>query len=132
MGSLLSALPHARKVLGYILEDTDATLDRSRIADSIVWFLLLLEEYVEAEKIRWTAVVGREEVLEVKHPDTLASISHLGFVLAMQDKYEEAKRYIGKLWKEGSTYTRSLALGRQTRLHPLFSPPPPTPSLSIP
>ena len=79
-------LPHARKVLGYVLEETNATLDRSRIADNTVWYLFLVGEYAAAEKIGRTAVVGRENVLEVEHPDTLTSVSNLGSVLQSQGK----------------------------------------------
>ena len=84
-------LPHARKVLGYVLKETEATLDRARIADNTVWYLLLSGEYAAAERIGRTAVVGREEVLGVEHPDTLTSVSNLGSVLERQGKYEEAE-----------------------------------------
>ncbi|OAF61950.1 hypothetical protein VC83_01568 [Pseudogymnoascus destructans] len=101
-------LPHARKVLGYVLEETNATLDRSRIADNTVWYLFLVGEYAAAEKIGRTAVVGREEqawvllerqgkyeeaeamhrralegrekVLGVEQPHTLTSMANLAFV----------------------------------------------------
>jgi tetratricopeptide (TPR) repeat protein len=84
-------LPHARKVLGYVLEETEATLDRASIADNAVLYLLLAGEYAAAEKIGRTAVVGREEVLGIEHPDTLTSVSNLGLVLERQGKYEEAE-----------------------------------------
>lgn len=84
-------LPHARKVLGYVLEEMEATLDRARIADNTVWYLLLKGEYAAAEKIGRTAVVGREEMLGVKHPDTHTSIGQLGAVLLSQGKYGEAE-----------------------------------------
>ena len=80
-------LPHARKVLGYVLKETEATLDRARIADNTVWYLLLSGEYAAAERIGRTAVVGREEVLGVEHPDTLTSVSQLGLVLERQGMY---------------------------------------------
>ncbi|ELR09121.1 hypothetical protein GMDG_03701 [Pseudogymnoascus destructans 20631-21] len=84
-------LPHARKVLGYVLEETEATLDRVRIADNTVRYLLLTGEYAAAEQIGRTAVVGREGVLGVEHPDTLISVSQLGLVLSRQGKYKEAE-----------------------------------------
>ncbi|OBT66186.1 hypothetical protein VE03_05134 [Pseudogymnoascus sp. 23342-1-I1] len=84
-------LPHAQKVLGYVVEEMDATLDRARIADNTVWYLLLAGEYAAAEKIGRTAVVGREDSLGIEHPDTLTSVSQLGSVLERQGKYEEAE-----------------------------------------
>ncbi|KFY18132.1 hypothetical protein V492_00124 [Pseudogymnoascus sp. VKM F-4246] len=84
-------LPHARKVLGYTTEDAEATLDRARIEDNTVWYLLQVGEYAAAEKIGRTAIVGREEILGVEHLDTLTSVSNLGSVLESQGKYEEAE-----------------------------------------
>ncbi|OBT43745.1 hypothetical protein VE00_05623 [Pseudogymnoascus sp. WSF 3629] len=79
-------LPHARRVLGYVIEETEATLERARIADNTVCYLILAGEYAAAENIGRTAVVGRENVLEVEHPDTLTSVSNLGSVLQSQGK----------------------------------------------
>ncbi|RDL35195.1 uncharacterized protein BP5553_07126 [Venustampulla echinocandica] len=84
-------LPHARKALGYVLEETEAKLDRARITDNTVFYFLLAGEYAAAEQIGRTAVAGREEVLGVEHPDTLTIVSHLGWVLERQGKYEEAE-----------------------------------------
>ncbi|OAF59451.2 hypothetical protein VC83_03958 [Pseudogymnoascus destructans] len=84
-------LPHARKVLSYAPEDTEATLDRARIEDNTVWYLLQVGEYAAAEKIGRTAIMGREEILGVEHLDTLTSVSNLGSVLESQGKYEEAE-----------------------------------------
>ncbi|KFY77721.1 hypothetical protein V498_09277 [Pseudogymnoascus sp. VKM F-4517 (FW-2822)] len=84
-------LPHAQKVLGYVVEEMDATLDRARIANNIVWYLLLAGEYGAAEKIGRTVVVVREESLGIEHPDTLTSVSQLGSVLLRQGKYEEGE-----------------------------------------
>ena len=84
-------LPHARKVLGYALEETEATLDRATIEDNIVWYLLQVGEYAAAEKIGRNVIVLREEILGVENLDTLISVSHLGSVLASQGKYKEAE-----------------------------------------
>jgi tetratricopeptide (TPR) repeat protein len=98
-------LPHARKVLGYVLEEKEATLDWARIADNTVWYLLLTGEYAAAEKIWRTAVVGREEVLGVEHPDTLTSVSKLGSVLSRQGKYEEAEAMHRRAWSRAPAHT---------------------------
>ncbi|KFY87869.1 hypothetical protein V498_06989 [Pseudogymnoascus sp. VKM F-4517 (FW-2822)] len=84
-------LPHARKVLGYAPEYTEATLDRARIEDNTVWYLLQVGEYAEAENIGRTAIMGREEILGVEHLYTLTIVSNLGSVLESQGKYEEAE-----------------------------------------
>lgn len=84
-------LPHARKVLNYILEDTEATLDRSCIANRIVWFLYLTGGYVEAENIGRATLVWREKILGVEHPHTLTGINNLGLVLRDRGHYKEAE-----------------------------------------
>jgi Tfp pilus assembly protein PilF len=48
-------------------------------------------KYEEAEAMHRRALKGREKVLGLEHPDTLASVNNLGVVLERQDKYEEAK-----------------------------------------
>jgi tetratricopeptide (TPR) repeat protein len=84
-------LPHVRKVLGYILEDTRATLDRARIAQNAAMYLESAGEYVAAETIGRTALMERGKVLGIKHIDTLSSFYHLGIVLKRQRKYKEAE-----------------------------------------
>ncbi|KFX90997.1 hypothetical protein V490_06147 [Pseudogymnoascus sp. VKM F-3557] len=84
-------LPHARKVLSYILEDTDATLDQAKIADKLVWYITLTGEYTTAETIGRASLIGKEKVLGVEHMGTLHSVHLLGVVLYKQGKYNEAE-----------------------------------------
>ena len=84
-------LPHAQKVLGYVLEETEATLDRARIAGHTAWYLILAGEYAAAEKISRVIVEGSEKVLGVEHLDTINSVSLLGSALEFQGKYKEAE-----------------------------------------
>jgi tetratricopeptide (TPR) repeat protein len=84
-------LPHARKVLGYVWRETEATLDRARIGNKTVWYLILTGEYAAAEKIGRATITGRVEALGVEHPDTLTGLSNLGLVLQRQGKYKEAE-----------------------------------------
>lgn len=44
----------------------------------------------KAEKMYQQALEGRETMLGPQHPNTLISVSNLGFVLESQGKYEEA------------------------------------------
>ncbi|KFY40005.1 hypothetical protein V495_05647 [Pseudogymnoascus sp. VKM F-4514 (FW-929)] len=84
-------LPHARKVLSYILEDTDAILDQARIAYRLVCYLILAGDYTAAEKIGRTSLMGREKMLGIEHIDTLRSVDLFGIVLQHQSKYIEAE-----------------------------------------
>ena len=85
-------LPHSTKVLGYSTEkDEEATLNRATIASNTAWYLILMGQYAEAERIGRSAVVGREGALGPEHPDTLTSVSNLGSVLERQGKYKEAE-----------------------------------------
>ena len=84
-------LPHSTKVLGYSTEkDKEATLDRATIATNTAWYLMLMGQYAEAERIGRSAVMAREGALGREHPDTLTSSSQLGSVLERQGKYKEA------------------------------------------
>lgn len=57
-------LPHSTKVLGYGIEnDNEARLYRATIATNTTWYLVLMGEYTEAERVGQIAVVAREKVL---------------------------------------------------------------------
>ena len=85
-------LPHSTKVLGYSTEkDDEARMNRATIATNTAWYLMLMGQYVEAERIGRSAVAVREEALGLEHPSTLISVSQLGSVLERQGKYEEAE-----------------------------------------
>ncbi|KAL6886868.1 hypothetical protein GGI43DRAFT_426205 [Trichoderma evansii] len=84
-------LPHASKVLNYILEDKEETLDRATIASKTSHYLYFAGEYAAAEKVALIAVATREEGLGADHPDTLASIHKLALVLQSQGNYKKAE-----------------------------------------
>jgi hypothetical protein len=50
-----------------------------------------LGKYDEAEAMLRRALVGRGKALGAEHPDTLASVNHLGNVLERQGEYDNAK-----------------------------------------
>ena len=79
-------------VLSYSTEkDEEATLDRATIATNTAWYLMLVGQYVEAERVARSAVTTREGALGGEHSDTLTSVSNLGSALERQGKYEEAE-----------------------------------------
>jgi tetratricopeptide (TPR) repeat protein len=85
-------LPHSTTVLSYSTEKNDETrLDRATIATNTAWYLMLVGQYAEAERIGRSAVAAGEEVLGREHPDTLTSVSQLGTVLLRKSEYEEAE-----------------------------------------
>jgi tetratricopeptide (TPR) repeat protein len=84
-------LPHARKMLSYIIEDSMAALDQAVVADSVALYLLERGEYAVAEKIARTALMGKERVLGEEHRDTIHSVHQLGLMLEGQGKYKEAE-----------------------------------------
>ena len=84
-------LPHAQKVLHYVLEENQPELNRATIAQNTSSYLLSMGKYAAAEKIGRMAVAVREKMLGQEHPDTLTSVRDLGTVLEWQGKYEEAE-----------------------------------------
>jgi tetratricopeptide (TPR) repeat protein len=84
-------LPHSIKVLGYSTENVDARLDGATTATNTAWYLMLMGQYAEAERIGRRAVAAREEALGREHPETLTSIGQLGSVLLSQGKHKEAE-----------------------------------------
>ncbi|KFY04526.1 hypothetical protein O988_00716 [Pseudogymnoascus sp. VKM F-3808] len=84
-------LPHARKMLSYITEDSRAALDQAVVADSVAWYLRDRGHYAVAENIARTALMVKERVLGDEHLDTIYSVHQLGLMLEGQGKYEEAE-----------------------------------------
>jgi tetratricopeptide (TPR) repeat protein len=84
-------LPHSQKVLGYNQEEKEAALNRAKVAKNTGWYLFHMGEYAAAADFTRDAMLARERLLGVEHPDTLTSVSQLGSVLSRQGKYEEAE-----------------------------------------
>jgi tetratricopeptide (TPR) repeat protein len=83
--------PHAREVISHVTGNAEDMLNQAKIAFSTGWYLYLRGEYKTAEKVVRMSVKTREKVLGPEHPDTLATVNHLGSVLERQGKYEEAE-----------------------------------------
>ncbi|KAF2633913.1 hypothetical protein BU25DRAFT_381757 [Macroventuria anomochaeta] len=85
-------LPHSTKVLGYSTEkDEESKLHRATIATNTAWYLTLMGQYAEAERIGHSAVMVREEALGLEHPYTLTSVGQLGSVLWSQGRLMDAE-----------------------------------------
>jgi len=61
-----------------------------RIMNSLACFLRNLREYDKAEPVFQRAIQVRENVLGLKHPETLQSIWDLGVLCEVQGRYLEA------------------------------------------
>ncbi|KAF5235111.1 hypothetical protein FAUST_7283 [Fusarium austroamericanum] len=83
--------PHAKEVISHGVGDEGDQLNQANVASKTGWFLYLRGEYKTAETMYQRALQARQKVLGPEHPDTLASIGHLGLILESLGRYEEAE-----------------------------------------
>jgi tetratricopeptide (TPR) repeat protein len=84
-------VPHVQVVIGYSLGTQACQLHRATILSNVSLYDQTQGRYEMAFDKCSEALVAREKVLGVDHPDTLTSISNLASVLRAQGKCEEAE-----------------------------------------
>jgi tetratricopeptide (TPR) repeat protein len=85
----VSYLSHAVHIAGY--EDAVGEAARATLLDRVGRCQISLGQYAVAEASHRQALLLREEVLGLEHPDTLTSMNNLAQALDRQGKYEEAE-----------------------------------------
>ena len=83
--------PHAQELLAFQPAPNKCIIYRAAVLTNAGWYARAKGDYLTAEEMTRQALEGREKVLGVEHPDTLASVSNLASVLQFQGKYEAAE-----------------------------------------
>lgn len=85
-------LPHSTKVLRYRIEESyEATVHQATLATNTAWYLLLMGQYVEAERHGRNAVAAREMLFSRDHVDTVMIVHRIGLAQSRQGKYKDAE-----------------------------------------
>ena len=83
--------PHALAAVTYRPTDSSVLEAWASVLHKVSWYSDAIGNYLAAKEMGQGALEAREKVLGPEHPDTLASISILGWILGGHGRYEEAK-----------------------------------------
>lgn len=91
--------PHAKEVMNRIMRTNEGSLHGANLAHKLGRYLMLSGDFSEAEVMHRRAIKGREKVLGLDNPDTLAAVSNLSLTLERQGNYKEAEAICRQILK---------------------------------